>query len=123
MAKEKIKKIEFLESTKKYLLKVKKHLEDTETLEKVDDAGLEQLAYYYDTFTRISEIILSEGVVAKNLSGKWESHPLSKELEACQIQLFKIQQEYGLTLRSRSKIKGLEKATDVSPLLEWIEKR
>ena len=114
---------DFLESTKIYINEVVEHLRESQALEKVDSAGLDQLAYYYDTFTRISEIILKDGIVSKDLTGKWKSHPLSKELEACEIQLFKIQQEYGLTLRSRSKIKVLEKQEGGSLLEQWIELR
>ena len=108
--------------TLEYIAEVREYLSDSDSLLKIDEGTINQLAYYFDAFTRISEIILSEGAV-NNEIGRWENHPLSKELELCQIQLLKLQQEMGLTLRSRSKIKVLEKQEGGSLLEQWIELR
>lgn len=111
---------EYLPKTKTFISQVLSYLEDTQAIEEIDSAGLESLAYYYDSFTRISEVIKKDGVVKRD-KGLWKVHHLQKQCDEVQIQLFKILQEYGLSLRSRSKIK-IEVSDAANPLEEWIEK-
>jgi len=90
--------------TKAYLNKVLEYLDSSDCFMDIDSAALDELAVYYDSFQRISDIILKEGAVQQNVHGGWKEHALTKRMHEIQIQLFKIQQEYGLTLRARSKI-------------------
>ena len=110
--------------TKAYINKVLEYLDDSDCFREIDSASMDELAIYYDSFQKFSEIILKEGAIKQGLHNDWKEHPLTKRMHEVQIQLYKIQQEYGLTLRSRSRIITLEDGEegDESPLEKFLNR-
>lgn len=109
--------------TKKYIASVVEYLEESGLDHAIDSLALDEMAVYYDSFQKYSDVILKEGSINKDFRGEWKEHPLTKRMHEIQIQLFKIQQDYGLTLRSRTKISGLDQPEgEDSPLEKFLNR-
>ena len=95
------------EETQKYINDVIAFFKDEDLLKDIDKGMLTQLGNYHNRYTTIERVIQEEGDVITQGMNTIE-HPLTPKAEKAHIQLFKIQQEMGLTLRSRSKIDIIE---------------
>lgn len=93
--------------TQKYINDVIAFFKDEDLLKDIDKGMLTQLGNYHNRYTTIERVIQEEGDVITQGVNMVE-HPLTPKAEKAHIQLFKIQQEMGLTLRSRSKIDIIE---------------
>lgn len=96
--------------------------EEKEVLQQVDWGALDMLAENYDTFLRCNLQVRQDGLMIEGKSGYLEKHPLIKVANDAQIQAVKLMLEFGLTPKSRERVKALQVGDDSSndPLSKYI---
>lgn len=99
--------------TKSYMRSVITELEATGAIKDVDSGALSMLAENYDLFLLASEQVKREGLMIEGRAGMVK-HPLLKVATDAQIQALKVMQEFGLTAKSRERIKSLQQG-DAEP--------
>lgn len=111
--------------TVKYIREVVKSLNDKDAALPIDLGAISMLAENYNLFLEAGEQIASEGLLIYNSKGDQIKNPLIKVQTDAQIQAVKIMTEFGLTVKSRERIKGLggDEAGDDDPLRELLAKR
>jgi P27 family predicted phage terminase small subunit len=98
---------------------VVKQLKDGNNFMKVDDAALSMLESNYRTFIEASAIVKEQGLVVQCADGSIKEHPANKIARDAEAMALRIISEYGLTLKSRTK---LTTTTDEqpSPLAQFL---
>lgn len=109
--------------TRAYLSKVYKFLDESGAYKDIDDCILDQLGMYYEAFSKYKEAVLKTGIVIEDVMGIAKDNPLNKKMNDCQVQLLKIQQELGLTPKSRERLTLERDKEDESPFKQLIERR
>lgn len=99
-----------------YVQDVIKSLEDNNLLEEVDSTSLKMLAINYDQFLRATKQINKDGLTLTSDRGNVVAHPLIKVAKDAQTMAMKIMQEFGLMLKSRTKISAIQTMSEESPL-------
>ena len=103
-----------------YMVSIYQFLED-KFVEVGDEwlLSLDMLASNLDVFVQCEKQIAQDGIMLENRFGIMEKHPLLKVQNDSQIQIVKLLNEFGLTLKSLSKIK-LDDDTDDDYLEELM---
>lgn len=99
-----------------YVQDVIKSLEENNLLEEVDSTSLKMLAINYDQFLRATKQINKDGLTLISDRGNVVAHPLIKVAKDAQTMAMKIMQEFGLMLKSRTKISAIQTMSEESPL-------
>lgn len=111
--------------TVRYIREVVKSLNDKDAALPIDLGAISMLAENYNLFLESGEQIAREGLLIYNNKGDRVKNPLIKVQTDSQIQAVKIMTEFGLTVKSRERIKGLggDEFGDVDPLKELLRSR
>ena len=109
------------EEAKEYMQDVIKQLEKGGVLEDVDSAALTMLARNYSTFIRGSKELERSDMVFTSPTGNLQANPLVKIVKDAQIQAMNIMKEFGLTVKSRSKLPKLQKDDELSPFEQFVK--
>lgn len=88
----------------KYMAYVVKQLKDGNNESNVDSAALLMLESNYRTFIQASEIVKEQGLVVQCADGSLKEHPANKIARDAEAMALRIMSEYGLTLKSRTKL-------------------
>lgn len=83
-------------------------------------ASLVMIEDNYSTFLKCQKQLNEEGLTVNDRFGSTVKHPLIKVQNDAQIQLVKLLNEFGLTLKSSDKINSIEKTDDNSALSKFI---
>lgn len=107
---------------KAYMEDVLQMLDEKGMLEEVDGAALSFLAQNYSTFIKANKVIEENGLTFTSDRGNVAEHPAVKIARDAQTQAMKVMAEFGLTAKSRSKLKQIEDVEDEeSPLESFIK--
>lgn len=96
---------------KEYMKNVLAKLEENGILENVDSAALTMLARNYSTFIRASKQLEKDGITYMSDRHNIQPHPAIKIANDAQSKAMKVMEEFGLTAKSRKKLK-IEKDED-----------
>lgn len=96
---------------KEYMKTVLAKLEENGILENVDSAALTMLARNYSTFIRASKQLEKDGITYMSDRNNIQPHPAIKIANDAQSKAMKVMEEFGLTAKSRKKLK-IEKDED-----------
>lgn len=105
---------------KVYIENVLSKLESTGMLENVDNAALTMLARNYSMFIKASKQLEKDGLTVVSDRGNIAPHPAIKIAKDAQNSAMKVMIEFGLTAKSRSKLKGT-KEDDESPFEAFVK--
>lgn len=104
---------------KEYMKNVLQKLEDNGILENVDSAALTMLARNYSMFIKATKQVEREGLTVKSDRQNIAPHPAIKIANDAQSKAIKVMEEFGLTAKSRKKLK-IEKE-ESSPFEEFVK--
>jgi P27 family predicted phage terminase small subunit len=90
---------------KEYMKTVLAKLEENGILENVDSAALTMLARNYSTFIRASKQLEKDGITYMSDRNNIQPHPAIKIANDAQSKAMKVMEEFGLTAKSRKKLK------------------
>lgn len=62
----------------------------------------------YDMYVKASDVLLREGPILRDKRGKPAPHPAEKVAKTYYAQVLAFMREYGLTVRSRERIKAYD---------------
>lgn len=94
--------------TKKAMAEICKDLETRKVLHGIDKFALELLASNLNDLYKADEEMLSQPMTSTKASGNTEVNKLIKIKNDAQIQAVKIMQDFGLTPKSRERIKATQ---------------
>lgn len=89
---------------KVYIKEVIDTLREKGQLQQIDSAAIYMLAQDYNTFIKAQEILRVEGYTVRSDRGNIAPHPLIKIAKDAQTQAVRLMQEFGLTIKARTKI-------------------
>lgn len=91
----------------------------------VDLGALSMLAENYNMFIEAGVRIAQDGVMITNSKGDLVKHPLIKVQTDAQIQAVKIMTEFGLTAKSRERLKAIsgDGVGEDDPLMDYLRRR
>lgn len=113
-----------LEATHTEIAQIADYLQAQDSLEAAHYPALSLLAKTLDRYNRANLIVCREGELVFSASGKPLRHPLLKVANDAQIQVLKLLAEFGLTPKSRERIKSLQQATDEDdPLAQFLKEK
>ncbi|MDO4706948.1 MAG: phage terminase small subunit P27 family [Porphyromonadaceae bacterium] len=113
-----------METTQAEIIQIAAYLEAQDSLEEAHHPALTLLAKTLDRYNRANHIVSREGELVFSASGKPLRHPLLKVANDAQIQALKLLDEFGLTPKSRERIKSLQAGTDEDdPLAQFLKER
>jgi P27 family predicted phage terminase small subunit len=98
---------------------IKKVIELNDNVGDLDVAAITMLANNYDTYIQASKQVKQEGCIYINNQGNPHPNPAVKIANEAQKLCMAILTEYGLTLKSRSKLKSIDDVDD-SPLKDLL---
>ena len=90
---------------KEYMKTVLAKLEENGILENVDSAALTMLARNYSTVIRASKQLEKDGITYMSDRNNIQPHPAIKIANDAQSKAMKVMEEFGLTAKSRKKLK------------------
>lgn len=110
------------DETKKFMSAVIEMLNTSSTFDNCDLGAMRMLAQSYEMHKRASDKLMDVGPFVLDKRGNITEHPANKITKSSYAQLISIMKEYGLTMKSRERIKGLTPSIDDSnPLLEFFK--
>ncbi len=92
-------------------------------LRQVDEAALRLLEDTYNLYLLAQKDIKANGITMKSDRGNSSISPSVTIARNCITQILPLLQEFGCTIKSRSKIPSIEEVKIESPLDKFIEKR
>lgn len=107
------------EETISYMNDVISRLRNNDLLDNVDKAALVMLARNYDTFLIASEDVAKNGLTFMSIRGVLQENPSVKIARDAQNSALKIMVEFGLTAKSRSKVKS-QKTDEETPFEAFV---
>lgn len=110
-----------LAATRAEIGRISEQLSAQGALTEADFTALTVLALTLDRYRRAVVIVGRDGALVFDRAGKPQRHPLIKVAADAQIQVLKLLQEFGLTPKSRERIKALQSGgEEVDPLQEFL---
>lgn len=109
------------EETQTFMTDVVKELNKRKAIQNIDLGALRMLATSYEMYLQASNILLEEGPI---VTVKYEraANPAQNIATKNYAQVIKIMTEYGLTVKSRSKITAMKSVVkEKSPLEKFIK--
>lgn len=105
--------------TKRFMEGVEEKIGDV--LEPCDIANAWAMMVAFDNYVKASRDVLANGAVIYDKRGRGKTNPSVGVMEKYYNQLHAIMKEYGLTLKSRERIKSLTPEVDEdNPLMQFI---
>lgn len=101
-----------------YINTVISNLKKCDKLDSVDAGALYMLADSYDNYIIASKTIKEEGQTTTSVQGNVIVHPCVKIMKDNQKICLEIMQDFGLTLKSRSKLNVIEGAEEPDSALD-----
>lgn len=99
-------------ATKRSIKTILDHLNHSGVVRDIDELALRMLASNLNIFFKADEELMQSPLIHKKNGGGIEANSLLKIKNDAQIQAFKVMQDFGLTLRSREKIKAVNTETE-----------
>ena len=110
-------------STRRFMKEALLELNGKKAIRNVDEGALVMLATSYEMYLQASEEVMKNGVLTRDKYGESVPNPAQGIATKNHAIAMKIMTEYGLTVKSRSKIDELkEPKADESPLDALITK-
>lgn len=109
------------ETAKKFIESVISSLEKSDKLDKIDSASLFILAKSFNNYLIANEHLESEGMTIISDRGNVAISPYFKIARDSEKTILALLTEYGLTLKSRQKLKGIDAEVEESPLETFIK--
>ena len=106
---------------KEYMKFVLEQLENIGVLAQVDSAALTMLARNYSVFIKASKQLEKDGLTVISDRGNIAPHPAIKIAKDAQTQAMKVMAEFGLTAKSRCKLKLGKSEDEESPFEAFIK--
>lgn len=108
-------------ATRRFIVAVGAALAGAGVLEDTDEGALRMLMLSYDMYVKASAELLRDGPVLHGRRGEPRVNPAEKIAKTYYAQVLAFMREYGLTVRSRERIKSLTPAVDeTSELARWL---
>lgn len=105
------------EEVKTYMRAVVKNLKDEKCFNATDLPQLRRMAISFDQYLKCEEFITANGSTMINIKGEEVKHPMFNIMRENWNQFLELSKEYGFTVKSKSKIKGLQtESNEESPL-------
>lgn len=109
------------EATRRFIEAVGAALTGAGVLEDTDEGALRMLMLSYDMYVKASAELLRAGPILHDRRGEPRVNPAEKIAKTYYAQVLAFMREYGLTVRSRERIKSLTPAVDeTSELAKWL---
>ena len=89
---------------REYINEVIKELDSNRLLKRIDSAALTMLAINYSMFIQANKELSRDGLSVRNVQGNIVAHPSIKVAKDAQSQAVVILKDFGLTVKSRSKL-------------------
>ena len=105
----------------KFMVSLKKVLQDQDVLTSMDTAALELIGNTYHTYIIATNTLLKEGYIIKSARDDIRAHPCVKIQHDAQEQLTKLLDMFGLNPRARKDIqKSKERNERITPMQEFL---
>lgn len=112
------------EETKKMMLGIVRILNDKGMLDATDIPQLHRMATAYDTYLSCLDVLSERGYTMTNNKGETVKRPEANILKESWSQYIEIAKEYGLTAKSKTRIKAMASEDNMdSPLDAFLKKR
>jgi P27 family predicted phage terminase small subunit len=112
------------DETKKMMLGIVRILNDKGMLDVTDIPQLHRMATAYDTYLRCLDVLAENGYTMTNGKGETVKRPETNILKESWAQYIEIAKEYGLTAKSKTRIKAMASEDNMeSPLDTFLKKR
>lgn len=109
------------EATRRFIEAVGAALTGAGVLEDTDEGALRMLMLSYDMYVKASAELLRAGPILYDRRSEPRVNPAEKIAKTYYAQVLAFMREYGLTVRSRERIKSLTPAVDeTSELAKWL---
>jgi len=110
--------------TKQFMTSVLEALKSSDAFKPCDRGSLRMLMVSYDMYVRASNELLKDGAIITDKHGKKMVHPAVNVTKSYWNQVSTFMREFGLTLRSRERIKSLTPdVDDDNELNKYITKK
>lgn len=107
--------------TKEFMDLVIKRLEDMSILEDIDMGGMRMLMISFDMYVKSSEALFKEGPLLYDRKGRSKVNPAVSLTKNYYAQVISYMKEYGLTIKSRERIKSMTNNIDAnSELIKFL---
>lgn len=105
------------EEVKTYMRAVVKNLKAEKCFNATDLPQLRRMATAYDQYLKCEEFVAVNGSTMVNIKGEEVKHPMFNIMRENWNQFLELSKEYGFTVKSKSKIRGLQtESNEESPL-------
>lgn len=108
------------EETTEYINNVLSYLKKNDKLNVIDGGALYMLADSYNTYIKASKLLALEGITVRSDRGNIAQHPAFGIMKHSIATAMDILRDFGLTLKSRSKLNIIDSETEESPLMQFI---
>lgn len=109
------------EETKSFMKAVFGMLNDNKASESCDLAGLRMIMTSYEGYYRSSKKLITEGFTIEDRRGNKKPNPELTSMKTSYFQLIQLMKEFGLTPKSRERIKALSPSVDEdNPLAKFL---
>lgn len=98
--------------TARFMRAVGKRLDGAGVIDDVDEGGLRMLMMSYDMYIKASAALMRHGPILYDKRGRMSVNPAEKLAKTYYAQVLAFMREYGLTIRSRERIKALAPSED-----------
>lgn len=106
--------------TTEYINHVLTYLKKNDKYNSIDCGALYMLVDAYNTYIKASKQLAEEGLTVTSDRGNIAQHPVFGIMKTSMATAMDILRDFGLTLKSRSKLNFMESETEESPLMQFI---
>ena len=110
------------EEVKTYMRAVVKNLKAEKCFNATDFPQLRRMAAAYDQYLNAEEFVAENGPTMTNIKGEEVKHPMFNIMRENWNQFLELSKEYGFTVKSKSKIKGLQNGEEPESPLDKFQK-
>lgn len=112
--------INISEEAQQFIDVIISNLKKNDRLDKIDTASLYILAKACDTYIKANEHLDAEGLTIVSDRGNSSISPYFKIARDSEKTIMTLLTEYGCTLKSRQKLKGIDAEVEDSPLMQFL---
>ncbi len=105
-----------------YMRAVVKNLKAEKYFNATDLPQLRRMATSFDQYLKCEEFITANGSTMVNIKGEEVKHPMFNIMRENWNQFLELSKEYGFTVKSKSKIKGLQNGEEPDSPLDKFQK-
>ena len=105
-----------------YMRAVVKNLKAEKCFNATDLPQLRRMATSFDQYLKCEEFITENGSTMTNIKGEEVKHPMFNIMRENWNQFLELSKEYGFTVKSKSKIKGLQNGEEPESPLDKFQK-